>query len=118
MFHRRMVALATVMQNNLLPRIFGDREAYRVAVALGRKPGALAGIAEIAEISQLRIFRLSPLFAGGASAAEARSQRKPVGKRPIDAAALFGGKEIRTSHGMPILVPIAVDMVDFFLWLR
>lgn len=109
-----MVALATVVQNNLLSGIFGDCETDCIAAAFSRKPGALAGIAQIAEISQLRVFRLASLAAGRASAAEARSQRKPVRKRPVDVAALLRREKIGASHGMPILVPMAVDMLNFF----
>ena len=53
--------------------------------------------------------------ARSAGPTESCSQGKTLRERPQDGAAFFGGKEIRTSHGTLILVPMAVDMLDFFV---
>jgi len=113
-FHRSMVTITGIMQQNPVASIFGDSKAHSIASPLCRNLCALAGIAEIAEVLQFSIIGNTPGRARSAGPTESCSQRKTLRERPQDGATFFGGKEIRTSHGTLILVPMAVDMLDFF----
>ena len=65
-FDGSVIALTRVMQQEAVATIFGNREADRIAVAIGWHVSALPCIAKVAEISQLSIARRPVLSCGSA----------------------------------------------------
>ena len=116
--YRSMLALAGVMQQDAVSAILGYGKPHGIKLTVGRNPAALAGIAQVAEISEFSIFRHAAGLSGSAVAAKSCAQRETLRKRPQDIHAFFGREEKRASHNRPILVRFAVDMLDFFLCLR
>lgn len=115
MFNGSVVALTTIVHEDAVAAVFGNREADGISGPFSRNSAALPGVTDIAEFPQLSLAGRNPLAASGACATEPGAQRQPPWKRPVDVDTLFGGEEIRTSHNMHILVPIRPHVVDFFV---
>jgi len=69
-----VVALATVMQEDAITAIFGNRETHGVAPPLSRNPRTFPGVAKIAEFAQFIFRRRDLLATSGARPAISRSQ--------------------------------------------
>ena len=61
-----VIAFTGVMQQEAVATIFGNREADRIALAIGRHVSALSRVAEITEISQLFLGGRPVLACGSA----------------------------------------------------
>jgi len=101
-FHRTVIVLAHVVQDNPGAFILGHGKTKPVGASAGRHAGTALGIAKIAELTQLMLGGNYFLETGVAGAGESCPQRQTGGKRPTQGDSLCR-KEERACHNSAML---------------
>ncbi len=105
-FYRSMLAFVDIVQRDFIAFVVAYSKAQAVRAAFHWHPGAPAGVTQVAEVFEFDIRWHNGVRAGAARSAETGAQRQTARKRPANQKSLFFGKEKRTRHGSPILVPM------------